>query len=824
MALIKIGDAFRAGADWISATVRSFFIEQIPRALDNVQDVRDNDLEQARWIFVRSLGAFYRMSLSSTASDDGDSVLRDNIGRRYIKATSAVQLGFGASGTLANRANYNGEAKGFVYAQTDQSDLILYIKESGTSGDWSEGFTWRGPPGVNGTNFSVDEIGTFSDRGDFDDEAPGFAYLSTDGDGDEIETAVIFIMGDGGSGDWSSAVPFQGPQGPIGPGATVEVGTVTDVAYGQPATVENSGTLTNAVLDFGLPQGAPGNDGANAYVYVAYASDDAGSDFTTMFDAGLDYIAILPTDTEIETPSAGDFAGLWKRYKGEMGENGADGEDFDPDEVVPLIADRDAFDDEPKGFAVLVESDAGHDDNPWLYFKLSADSADWSSGVPFGGGGGAVDSVNGQTGTVVLDADDILTDAGGTFGGADVETVLDDHDSRIVELDAYVDRGKFLANVKEFGAVGNGVADDAPAINDALSGGNKHVYFPAGRYRCESYLRVYANTKVELHPDAMIIHASDSSYLFLNGEAGNASYATGYTGEGNLWFVGGTIDCSPKVTAEELSEAIAIAHAENILIENMTFQNNYQDHFLELNSTRHGVVKNCRFLNTTLSSPGSRECINIDYAFSGGFPHFGGYDNTICDDILIKECVFRDGDVAAGSHSAPSSYHTNIRVVDCVIDTMETCGIDTRYWQRDMTKILRCKISNVPSNFEINFNGSVFLDGRHIVVVGDDQAVNLVFPRPFQGQNPQGMFMVGGWSNVAASPRGLYWAHCAATANCLKVAEYSGATDVDVTTGALSGTTGSDGKVTISAHTDGKLYIENRRGAILRLEVRFMEG
>jgi len=37
--------------------------------------------------------------------------------------------------------------------------------------------------------------------------------------------------------------------------------------------------------------------------------------------------------------------------------------------------------------------------------------------------------------------------------------------------------------------------------------------------------------------------------------------------------------------------------------------------------------------------------------------------------------------------------------------------------------------------------------------------------------------------------------------------------NVNVTTGALTGTTGTDGKITVSTHTDGKIYIENRRGA-----------
>lgn len=39
-----------------------------------------------------------------------------------------------------------------------------------------------------------------------------------------------------------------------------------------------------------------------------------------------------------------------------------------------------------------------------------------------------------------------------------------------------------------------------------------------------------------------------------------------------------------------------------------------------------------------------------------------------------------------------------------------------------------------------------------------------------------------------------------------------GSANIAVTTGALAGTTGTDGKLTISAHTDGKIYVENRLG------------
>lgn len=63
--------------------------------------------------------------------------------------------------------------------------------------------------------------------------------------------------------------------------------------------------------------GSKGRDGDNAYLYVAYASDDSGTDFTMTFDPDLDYIAILNTNEEIETPEVSDFDGLWQRYKNE---------------------------------------------------------------------------------------------------------------------------------------------------------------------------------------------------------------------------------------------------------------------------------------------------------------------------------------------------------------------------------------------------------------------------------------------------------------------------------------------------------------------------
>lgn len=71
-------------------------------------------------------------------------------------------LGFDASGPLANRAQYDTAAKGFRFARTDEPSgkPILYVKNSATSGDWSQAISFQGPAGVNATGGTVTSVGT----------------------------------------------------------------------------------------------------------------------------------------------------------------------------------------------------------------------------------------------------------------------------------------------------------------------------------------------------------------------------------------------------------------------------------------------------------------------------------------------------------------------------------------------------------------------------------------------------------------------------------------------------------------------------------------
>ena len=139
-------------------------------------------------------------------------------------------------------------------------------------------------------------------------------------------------------------------------------------------------------------------------------TDSAGLDVYELSGSPLNWVSL---GFGLKGPQGGDST--------VPGPQGPIGPAFEPDEVVPDLAGRDAYDDEAKNFAVLVESDSSNSNEPTLYFKLSAVSADWSAGFTFAGGGGSGD-VAGETHAadskaVPDDADEFgFADSGASWG------------------------------------------------------------------------------------------------------------------------------------------------------------------------------------------------------------------------------------------------------------------------------------------------------------------------------------------------------------------------------------------------------------------------
>lgn len=99
---------------------------------------------------------------------------------------------------------------------------------------------------------------------------------------------------------------FVGATGEQGPAATVTVGTVTTGSPGSSATVTNTGTSTDAILNFSIPQGATGSVENLDTVTVtfpidtSYANISSGMTVAALFSRlQLLMDMLLITDTEM---------------------------------------------------------------------------------------------------------------------------------------------------------------------------------------------------------------------------------------------------------------------------------------------------------------------------------------------------------------------------------------------------------------------------------------------------------------------------------------------------------------------------------------------
>lgn len=86
-------------------------------------------------------------------------------------------------------------------------------------------------------------------------------------------------------------------------------------------------------------------------------------------------------------------------------------------------------------------------------------------------------------------------------------------------------------------------------------------------------------------------------------------------------------------------------------------------------------------------------------------------------------------------------------------------------------------------------------------------------------------FIAGtGISSSNANPWGVYSPRSSASPVIINTIQSGSVANVNTTTGSLAGTTGTDGTFTISAHTDGKVYLENRSGATRSGIIIFLYG
>lgn len=182
------------------------------------------------------------------------------------------------------------------------------------------------------------------------------------------------------------------------------------------------------------------------------------------------------------------------------------------------------------------------------------------------------------------------------------------------------------------------------------------------------------------------------------------------TGIGNV-----VIDCNNKLPGRGMD----MGHCRNIVIENLTFHNQYGSHYIELNSSQNVIVRNCNFWKfRDYKGDTYKEAINIDgtdYAVNGFNHVWSKHDKTVCQNIEITNCKFTDLGTAIGSHTYVANqgqqcYHTNIRITNNVFFGSTNCAMRALNWKNVLiadNSFRDIGIQNGAKNFSIFMGGVI---------------------------------------------------------------------------------------------------------------------
>lgn len=217
-------------------------------------------------------------------------------------------------------------------------------------------------------------------------------------------------------------------------------------------------------------------------------------------------------------------------------------------------------------------------------------------------------------------------------------------------------------NVKtDFGAVADGLADDAPLLQatlDACRDTGGTVFFPVGTYRINTCLLYYSNQRLIFENGAVLLRGG-ANQMYLLGNHTEPDKG-GYNATCNVDIIGATFDGNADIDFK--ATLLNNSHSRDLRIKNCKFRNGHTWHYYECNSSEYVTVENCVFEHSMKGTDKS-EFIQLDWATKGAYATTDiCADQTVCRHILITNCKFEcDGfSPAIGNHTPAAHHHIRI--------------------------------------------------------------------------------------------------------------------------------------------------------------------
>lgn len=250
------------------------------------------------------------------------------------------------------------------------------------------------------------------------------------------------------------------------------------------------------------------------------------------------------------------------------------------------------------------------------------------------------------------------------------------------------------ANVLDFGAVGDGVADDTTKIQAAFDSGAETILIPDGTYLLTSTLDISSSVAV---------NASSGAFLDFSGVANAVSFS-----ELSLVDVNGSIDSSVALTADHLtgSSTITVADTSSFAAGDLILlkSNAYYSTGVSTGSNRQGwltyvesvdsgtllSVSNSSYADLTTAQSASISKVNpITFNWNGGSILGGG--------------------IGSGHDGFTLDYTSNSSVSNVKVDGCEGIGIGCYYSINVLVD--HCDVFNCTSSATLGNSGYGFLAG-----------------------------------------------------------------------------------------------------------------
>ena len=292
--------------------------------------------------------------------------------------------------------------------------------------------------------------------------------------------------------------------------------------------------------------------------------------------------------------------------------------------------------------------------------------------------------------------------------------------------------------VNDFGADNTGNAMTGKQIQQALDAAQENsgqgiftkVVIPKGTYLISSALVVYSDTWIYCEEGVEIKRCISYGPMLRcdNNGVGGYDGVKNVIVEGGLW--NGNTDQWPN-TADFSN--IRFAHCRNILLKDMHVKNNENGHHMEIGGAADVTIEGCTFTGYTgyrKKEAIQLDCMNNSRVFAGYAP----FDDTSCENVVIKNNLFSGICRGLGSHSATLGiYYTDILIEGNVFENLDdvamimynykNCTITNNTITNCASGIEFKAMSSLPNN---NFNPPVVKSMEEAVDGFEDDANSVI--------------------------------------------------------------------------------------------------